>query len=184
VRGLRFGAYLTKRWLPGKRLVVATSTWDGYRRRIDPPHPPSLGRTPVRRLRPEHLEALYGRMFHPSDGRRPLAPKTVLEVHLIIRGALADAVRNGLVPRNVALIADAPRLRSIPKVEQEAWTAQQLQAFLRCAAGHHLFPAFWVAANTGVRRSELLGLRWDDIRPDRGDYVGEPRPRRRRLRGS
>jgi len=35
VRGLRFGAYLTKRWLPGKRLVVATSTWDGYRRRID-----------------------------------------------------------------------------------------------------------------------------------------------------
>lgn len=43
------------------------------------------------------------------------------------------------------------------------WTAEQLQVFLRCAAGHRLFPAFWLAATTGVRRSELLGLRWDDI---------------------
>jgi integrase len=102
-------------------------------------------------------------MLHPTDGRRSLAPKTVLEVHLIIRGALSDAVRRGLVPRNVALIAAAPRLRSIPKVEQKAWTAEQLQAFLRCAAGHRLFPALWLAAMTGVRRSELLGLRWDDV---------------------
>jgi len=162
-RGLSFGAYLTTRWLPGKRLVVATSTWDGYRRKIDRHILPSLGGTPVRRLRPEHLEGLYDRMLHPTDGRKALAPKTVLEVHIIIRGALADAVRKGLVSRNVALIADAPRLRSIPKVEQKAWTAQQLQAFLRCAADHRLFPALWVAATTGVRRSELLGLRWDDI---------------------
>ncbi len=53
-----------------------------------------------------------------SPHRKPLAPKTVLEVHLIIRGALNDAIRKGLVSRNVALVADAPRLRSIPRVEQ------------------------------------------------------------------
>lgn len=111
VRGLSFGAYLTTRWLPGKRLVVATSTWDGYRRKIDRHIVPSLGRTAIRRLRPEHLEALYGRMLHPTDGRNPLAPKTVLEVHLIIRGALGDAARKGLVSRNVALAAHAPWLR-------------------------------------------------------------------------
>ncbi len=163
VRALSFGAYLTTRWLPGKRLVVATSTWDGYRRKIDRHILPSVGRTGIRRLRPEHLEALYDRMLHPTDGPRALAPKTVLEEHLIMRSALNDAVRKGLVSRNVALVADAPRLRSIPKVEQKAWTAQQLQAFLRCAAGHRLFPALWLAATTGVRRSELLGLRWDDI---------------------
>lgn len=87
----------------------------------------------------------------------------MLEIHLIIRGALNDAVRRGIVSRNVALLAHAPKLRSIPKVEQQAWTAQQLQAFLRQAAGHRLFPAFWLLANTGLRRSELLGLRWDDI---------------------
>lgn len=38
-----------------------------------------------------------------------------------------------------------------------------MQVFLRAAAGHRLFPALWVAATTGVRRSELLGLRWNDI---------------------
>ena len=102
-------------------------------------------------------------MLHPTDGQRALAPKTVYEVHLIIRGALADAVRRGILNRNVALVAHAPRLRSIPKIEQQAWTAEQLRLFLRAAAGHRLFPAFWLSAMTGMRRSELLGLRWTDI---------------------
>jgi integrase len=56
--------------------------------------------------------------------------------------------------------------RSIPKVEQRAWTADELRAFRRAAAGHRLFPAFWVGAYTGMRRNELLGLRWDDFDPD------------------
>jgi integrase len=88
-------------------------------------------------------------------------------VHLIIRGALADAVRHGLVARNVALVAHAPRLRSIPKVEPQPWTPEQLRTFLHAACGHRLFPAFWLLAATGMRRNEVLGLRWDDIDFDR-----------------
>jgi len=63
----------------------------------------------------------------------------------------------------VALVAHAPKLKAIPKVEPQAWTAQQLQAFMQAAPGHRLFPALWLLASTGMRRSELLGLRWDDI---------------------
>lgn len=163
VRSLTFGAYLTNRWLPGKRITLAQSTWDGYRRKVDRHILPAIGHLRIRRLRAHHLERLYDRMLHPTDGGRALAPKTVLEVHLIIRGALNDAVTRGLVNSNVALVAHSPRLRSIPKVEPQAWTAQQLQAFLRAAAGHRLFPAFWLLAATGMRRSELLGLRWDDV---------------------
>lgn len=163
VRSLTLGAYLTERWLPGKKVNLAQSTWDGYRRKIDRHILPAVGHLRLRRLRAHHLERLYDRMLHPTDGRRSLAPKTVLEVHLIIRGALKDAVTRWLVSRNVALVAHSPKLRSIPKVEPQAWNAQQLQAFLQAAAGHRLFPAFWLLASTGMRRSELLGLRWDDV---------------------
>lgn len=111
-RSLTFGAYLTSRWLPGKRIVLATSTYDGYRRNVERHVLPTLGRIGLRQLRPHHLEALYERLLHPGDGRAGLAPKTAYEVHLVIRGALGDAVRRGLVSRNVALVAHAPRLRS------------------------------------------------------------------------
>jgi integrase len=75
VRSLTFGAYLTNRWLPGKRLTLRTSTWDGYRRKVERHIVPSLGRIAIRRLHPAHLEVLYERLLHPDDGRRPLAPK-------------------------------------------------------------------------------------------------------------
>lgn len=163
VRSLRFGAYLTARWLPGKRVVLAVSTYSSYRRNIENHIVPALGHIGLRRLRPHHLEAFYDRLLHPTDGRRPLAPKTVHERHLIVRGALDDAVRRGLIGRNVALIAHAPRLRSISKVEQQSWTAEELRAFLRAAAGHRHFVALWLSAFTGMRRNELLGLRWDDF---------------------
>jgi hypothetical protein len=137
-RSLSFGAYLVRQWLPGKRVVLATSTYAGYCRNVERHVLPAFGSMALRRLRPDHLEDLYERLLHPRDGTAGLAPKTVYEVHLVIRGALADAARRGLVSRNVALAAHAPRLRSIPKVEQQAWSADELRAFLRAAAGRRL----------------------------------------------
>lgn len=163
IRSLTFGAYLTGRWLPAKKLELAASTHRSYVHKTQRHILPTLGRRRLRRLRPEDLERLYDSMLHPTDGTRPLAPKTVYEVHLIIRGALDHALRRGLVTRNVALTASAPKLRAIPKIEQKAWTATEVQAFLRAAAGHRLFPALWLSANTGMRRNELLGLRWTDL---------------------
>jgi len=79
VRSLTFGAYLTGQWLPGKRINLAQSTWDGYRRKIDRHILPAISHLQIRRLRAHHLEKLYDRMLHPTDDRRALAPKTVLE---------------------------------------------------------------------------------------------------------
>lgn len=81
-RSLTFGVYLTTRWLPSKKLELAHSTWDGYRRKVELHVIPSLGKIPLRRLRPHHLERLYDEKLHPQNGKRPLAPKTVLEIHL------------------------------------------------------------------------------------------------------
>ncbi|HSJ82668.1 MAG TPA: N-terminal phage integrase SAM-like domain-containing protein [Acidimicrobiia bacterium] len=99
VRSLTIGAYLTGAWLPGKRVNLAQSTWDGYGRKIDRHILPTIGHLCIRRLRTRHLEKLYDRMLHSNDDGRLLAPKTVQEVHLIIRGALKDAVIRGPVNR-------------------------------------------------------------------------------------
>lgn len=162
-RSLSFGAYLTTQWLPAKKIELAASTYRDYERKTTNHVLPAVGRIGLRRLRPQHLDRLYDHKLHPTDGRRPLAPKTVYEIHLIIRGALGDAARRGLINRNVALFARSPLQRSFHRTEKTTWTADQLRSFLNQAAGHKLFPALWLCANTGMRRSELLGLRWSDL---------------------
>ncbi len=128
-RSLTFGAFLTGQWLPGKANTLAESTWHGYRRKIERHILPTLGTVPIRRLKVTDLEALYDTKLRPTDPDvKELAPKTVLEIHLIIRGALTAAVKRGILTRTVA---HAPRLRSIPKHEAQAWTAEQLSVFLQ-----------------------------------------------------
>lgn len=111
-RTLTFGAYLLQQWLPGKANTLAESTWHSYRRKIERHILPTLGKVPIRRLKVTHLEALYDSKLRPSDAdAKALAPKTVLELHLIIRGSLDHAEKRGIVNRNVALVAHAPRLQ-------------------------------------------------------------------------
>lgn len=164
--GLSLARYLLEQWLPAKRVNLRPSTWDGYRRKIELHVVPRIGHIPLRRLRVEHVESMYSELL--SDGRADRAggldPKSVLEVHVIVRKALADATRKGLVVRNVADVAESPKRRR-PKRVVRAWTAPQLQAFLGAARQQRLFAAFWLAATTGMRRSELLGLRWEDLDP-------------------
>jgi integrase len=161
-RSLTFGAYLTTHWLPAKKLHLAASTYRGYDRNVKLHVLPVLGKVALRRLRCQQIEALYDKLLHPADGRG-LHPKTVYEIHLVIRAALTDAARRGLVTRNVATIAQAPKQRALQRTEGQSWTAAELRQFLRAAAGHRHFPILWLAANTGMRRNELLGLKWTDI---------------------
>jgi integrase len=166
-RGVTLARYLREQWLPAKRLNLRPSTWDSYARTLELHVIPRLGHIPIRHLRVEHLEALYAELLATgrANGRGGLDSKSVLEAHGIVRKALADAARRGLVTRNVADDAHAPKRRR-PKPHVRAWTAQQLRTFLAAAERHRLFAAFWLAATTGMRRSELLALRWDDLDAD------------------
>ncbi|MBK6856583.1 MAG: hypothetical protein IPG97_08555 [Microthrixaceae bacterium] len=105
--------------MPAKRIELRASTHRSYVHKAQRHILPTLGRKRLRRLRPEDLERLYESMLRPTDGTRPLSPKTVYEVHLIIRGALDHALRRGLVTRNVALTASAPQAESDPKGRAE-----------------------------------------------------------------
>jgi len=165
--GLTVARFLLNTWLPRKQVSLRPSTWDGYRRNIELHVVPHIGRLPLRRVRGHHLDALYAELLANgrADGKGGLDAKSVLEIHVILHRALRDACQ-GLIVRNVADDAEPPKRRR-PRTDVRAWNATQLQAFLRTAKTDRLFPAFWLAANTGMRRSELLGLRWEDV-----DLVG------------
>jgi integrase len=112
---LTVAVYLTKRWLPSKRLTLRVSTYDAYRRMIDLHVVPHIGRVPLRQLRPDHLERLYATLgsIGRVDGTRGLSNKTVVEVHMVLRRALEDARLRGLVVTNPAAIAHAPKRRPL-----------------------------------------------------------------------
>ena len=165
---ISLGAYLTDKWLTAQRSQLKHSTFDSYRRTIELHVLPTLGEVQLSRLQPEDLDALYARLL--DSGRRNgagggLSPASVRYVHRILRKALNDALRKGTITRNPAATADPPRRSGEDPSEQEmrVWTAAQLQSFLSLIGSHRLAPAYVLAAHTGMRRGEVLGLRWSDV---------------------
>jgi integrase len=130
-----------------------------------PPRSPYRRHPALRGLRTERLEQLYSDLLDHGNTRTGLglSPKTVLDVHVIIRSALDDAVRRGLLRTNPAKAAHAPKNQRNRCRADRVWTADQLTAFLHLAEDRRQHPSFWLAANTGMRRGELLGLRWNAI---------------------
>ena len=162
---LTVAVYLTRRWLPSKQLALRASTWDAYRRVIDLHVIPRIGGIPLRRLRPDHLERLYAALLDAGriNGTGGLHNKTVVEIHMILRRALDDAVCRGWILANPAKVAHAPKRRPLSSTTSRVWNAQQLGAFLASTTDHRYHAALWVTANTGMRRGEVLGLRWGDV---------------------
>src|SRR5690606_21916676 len=54
-------------------------------------------------------------------------------------------------------VADPPKLSAKARPKMKVWTAEELRRFFELIEDHHLYPAFYVQANTGMRRSEVLG---------------------------
>src|SRR5262249_49099530 len=168
---LSLGEFLTERWLPGQKSQLRASTYDSYRRNIELHVLPRIGGIALQKLVPEDLDGLYPALA--TDGRREgkvggLSPRSIRLVHLILHKALFDARRKGTVSRNIAELADPPKLRAAKRQEIGVWTAEQLHEFLEFSAGHRLHPAWFVSSHTGMRRGEVLGLRWSDVDLEQG----------------
>lgn len=152
-----------RRWLPAIRATLRPSTWESYERNITSHVIPRIGHVYLQRLTPALLNTMYADLLDHGrlDGRGGLSVKTTRYIHTILHRALGDAVRWSVIARNMADQADPPRPRL--KKEMKTWTAEELRTFLAFIRRDSLYPAFLLVATTGMRRGELLGLRWRDI---------------------
>jgi len=161
-------AKFMRQWLDSIRASVRPSTLAGYATLIDAHIVPALGAAPLQRLTAPQLNSFYADLLASGrrDGKGGLSPRTVFYTHATIRKALSEAVRWGMLPRNVAEQASPPKQRTTR--ELRTWSAAELNAFLDHVAGDRLYAAYFLAGYTGLRRGEVLGLRWRDLDLERG----------------
>ena len=156
---LRLGDYL-QRWLEdSKKGSVKRVTYEGYARQVRNHLVPTLGRIKLRALTPAHLRGLYREKTDTG-----LSARTVGYIHTTIHNALEQAVKDGLVPRNVADVVKPPQLC---KEEIQPLTPAQTKSFLEAVGGHRFEALYVLAVTAGPRQGELLGLKWEDIALDR-----------------
>ncbi len=141
---------------------LAPSTAAGVERDVRRFLQPNLGRIPLRKLTPGHIEAAFGAMRAAG-----YAPKTVSHVRGTLSRCLRDAQRDRLIEQNAARLVDPPRLtHRLPS----AFTVEEFGRISTVCADDRLGPLFVFAALTGLRRSELLGLRWRDLDLEGGTF--------------
>ena len=152
-------AYL-RRWLAHARGRVRAVTYEGYEALLRLHALPQLGDLPLANLRPLDLQDLYSRLTGPTDGAAPLSGGTVLNLHLVLTQAFGQAVRWQLLPSNPAAGAQPPRPRRPPRLLVDQELCCEL---LVAVAGMWLELPAAVAVATGMRRGEILALRWQDL---------------------
>lgn len=163
---LTLGAFLADEWLPAKRTTVKQTTLASYEMHVTKHVQPRIGGISLLNVGATHLNAFYADLL--ENGRRAgdggLSPTTVRRVHSTLHKAFADAVRWGRLNRNPADAADPPRAAT---TEMSILEPNELRTFLESVHTDRLYAAWVLAATTGMRRGEILGLRWADIDLDR-----------------
>lgn len=188
---LTVAAYLDQ-WITGARLRLRPKTWESYEGIIRCHLVPGLGARKLQKLTPAEIERfLAGKLAamkpvshsvaqpqrraaaeskqlsaSSADPPAPLhSPRTVAYMRAVLRAALEQARRWGIVNRNAAALASPIAARSR---RAAPLTPDQAKAFLAAAAGHRLEALFTVALSLGLRLGEALGLMWSDLDLDAG----------------
>ncbi|MDP9335969.1 MAG: site-specific integrase [Actinomycetota bacterium] len=159
--------YLTAEWLPVVQTSKKPATLGTYRHFVERRINPVLGDIRLHELTSGDLIRFYaalragGRCDSKSGG---LAERTIKQIHTIIHAALRHATESGLAARNVAaLIPRDAKPKPRKSNEMRTWSAEEVRTFLEAVHADRLHACWAFAVMTGLRRSELLALKWQDI---------------------
>lgn len=156
-----------KTWLENyAKPNVGSKTYETYRRIVDLNIEPHIGDVKLGDLRPLQIQSFYSMLLREGkQNGSGLSPLSVQHVHRMLRKALHQAVRWEIIDRNPADGADSPR---VPRNEMNALDRDGLSRLLMALKGNKLYLPVLIAATTGMRRGEILALRWCDVDLDAG----------------
>ncbi|MDF9409066.1 site-specific integrase [Pelotomaculum isophthalicicum JI] len=155
-----FGTWLTVWLTQYKKIRVRASTFALYDNITKTHIIPNIGDIPLQKLETKDIQKIINTMR--KEGK---SVSHIKHVHLIISGALKQAVKEQKVFRNVA---DAVELPKGEKKKVAPMSKDDAKKFLEVAKKSKYYPAFVLEIGTGLRRGELLALRWKDIDLDKG----------------
>ncbi|OFX14618.1 MAG: hypothetical protein A2Z18_09770 [Armatimonadetes bacterium RBG_16_58_9] len=158
-----FGDYLIQ-WLDCVAPTIAETTWRNYDCNIRNHVIPVLGSIRLQAVNPMTLQSFYDKL-----GRSALSAKTVRNIHGIIHRSLEQAVRVHMIQSNPAEYLQLPRAIS-PEIKTVSPTA--IRRILDAAEGTHYHAPILIAAATGMRMGEVLGLQWTDFQPGDPSFDG------------
>jgi integrase len=142
-------------WLEGKTLSIRPTTAKGYRGTAERDILPFLGRVRLQQILPSHLKQLYAQLKDEGKG-----PRMIQLAHVVLHAALHQAVRECILGRNPADAVQRPR---VERTEFQILNEEQAHQFLIAASGSPYETLFYLALATGMRKGELLGLKWSDL---------------------
>jgi integrase len=131
------------------------STLSSYRETLRLHILPTLGGINLRALTPTHVRTLL-----PHKAADGLGARSIQIIHSTLRTMLSEAMREELIERNVAKVIRPP---SVERIEVQPWSTEEASCFLAAAADHRLHALFAGGVALGLRKGELLALRWDDV---------------------
>jgi len=137
------------------RPTVRPNTYKQFRSIVYHHLIPAFGHIAVQKLRAEKIQAYYAQKL-----KEGLSPRSIAVIHAVLHSALQNAVKWGLVSRNVSKLVTRPRFE---RYESQTLTGEQAMKLLEVAKGSRIEALLLVALTTGMRKGELLALRWDDL---------------------
>ncbi|WP_195571763.1 tyrosine-type recombinase/integrase [Paenibacillus sp. 1001270B_150601_E10] len=158
---LKYVEFLEGEWLASKELKLRSVTFKTYKSNIKKHIAPYFKNQEMGKIATVDIGKFYAFLLKETG----LSERSIQDIQKIVKSSFKTAFKRKYIAYNTAADAEAPK---VPHKEMAVWNLDEAVRFLKLAEEDELHIAFLLALTTGMRQSEILGLRWKDIDFDEG----------------